>query len=268
MTIVKTHALVLRITPYSNTSHVVVWLTEAGERISTLIKGALRPKSDFLGQYGLFCGCELLYYRRDGDGLHIARECALLEARTGLRRNWRAFGGASYISHLILNTSMEGQRDPLGYHLAQTAFDALDTGGARQEAVFWFELQWLKHLGFSPQLQQCTRCHRPLGARETHVLWATEGVVCGACADTQRTGGPSSTALATLRPDVLAILRRWQAQPDAHVMATTQCSERQVLEFDRLLGMLIADHMDNTPESRKIALLLMRSGFGANGSSK
>ena len=70
--------------------------------------------------------------------------------------------------------------------------------------------------------------------------------------------------MTALPPDIHAILRRWQSQPDVQVMSTTQCSERQVLEFDRLLGMLVADHMDHAIESRKIALLLMRAGVDAN----
>src|SRR5262249_43112298 len=154
----KTVALVLRITPFSNTSHVVAWLTDAGENISTMIKGARRPKSAFLGQYDLFYTCELLYYRRETGGLHIAREASPLQTRPELRRNWRSFGGASYICQLILSTVMEGQAGHVGYGLAESALAMLDSGGPRVETMLWFELQWLGHLGFAPQLQYCAKC--------------------------------------------------------------------------------------------------------------
>ena len=45
--ICKTEATVLRIHPFSHTSHMVVWLTEDGRRLVTPVKGAARPKSPF-----------------------------------------------------------------------------------------------------------------------------------------------------------------------------------------------------------------------------
>ena len=48
----KSEAICLDIRPWSRTSHVVEWLTPHG-KIRTLVKGAVRPKSAFLGQYDL-----------------------------------------------------------------------------------------------------------------------------------------------------------------------------------------------------------------------
>jgi recombinational DNA repair protein (RecF pathway) len=92
--IVKTEAIVLRWYPVSETSRVVSWLTPERGRLSTLIKGALRPKSAFLGQYDLFQTCELLYYARPHEGLMITREVAPVRtaraacARTGGPAGW------------------------------------------------------------------------------------------------------------------------------------------------------------------------------------
>ncbi len=84
--IARARAIVLRVFPYSNTSRVVSWLTADHGRVATLIKGSQRPKSLFLGQYDLFYTCELLFYRHERDGLHIARECTPLTRRDRLRR--------------------------------------------------------------------------------------------------------------------------------------------------------------------------------------
>lgn len=260
MKIEKTQALALRIMPYANTSHIVLWLTEAGERLATMVKGACRPKSAFLGQYDLFAACELLYYRRDGAGMHLARECALVTPRAELRRDWRAFGGASYVSHLILGSSMEGQCDAAAYPLADIALNAFATAGARQEILFWFELQWLGHMGLAPQLRQCSRCRKPLPEAANALHWSREGIVCPGCV--KRAAAPTPGAgLMPLPPDILAILRRWQEQPQAHVLTTTQCSARQFLEFERILGSLMAYHVDDNPKCRNIALQLMRATF-------
>ena len=49
---IKTEAICLDIRPWSRTSHVVSWLTPMG-KVSTVVKGAVRAKSQFLGQYDL-----------------------------------------------------------------------------------------------------------------------------------------------------------------------------------------------------------------------
>ena len=60
--IIKTHGIVLSIHPWSQTSHVVTWLTPDHGPVTTLVKGAVRPKSAFLGQYDLNYTCEIVYY--------------------------------------------------------------------------------------------------------------------------------------------------------------------------------------------------------------
>ncbi|MCE9613160.1 MAG: DNA repair protein RecO [Lentisphaerae bacterium] len=265
MMMVKTEAITLRVTPYSNTSQIVTWIAASGEVLTTMIKGACRPKSAFLGQYDLFGTSELLFYRSHGDGMHVARECAMLEPRLKLRQDWKAFACASYVCHFILTTSMAGESYPHAYRLASTVLDALSLKRARLEATFWFELQWLGHLGFAPQLFACTRCRRPLAQTEAAPRWGVEGVICQACSQAHPGAQSATTGTLPLRPDLLAILRRWQSQPQPRILATTQCSPRQLLEFNRLLGIVISYHMDNPPESRKIALDLMHAGAGMTG---
>lgn len=97
----KTEAIVLDIRPWSRTSHVVTWLTPECGPVSTLIKGAVRPKSAFLGQYDLFYTCELVYYVRAKGELHAVREAVPLEPREHLRGRFRATALASYASYLV-----------------------------------------------------------------------------------------------------------------------------------------------------------------------
>ena len=261
----KIDAIALRILPYSNTSQIVLWLTSQGERLATLAKGAYRPKSAFAGQVDLFYTCELLYYRQHEHGLRIARECCALNARPRLRQDWRAYGCASYLCHLIMLCTLEGDHDPERYALAQTALNLLNDIGGRPELVYWFELQWLRHLGLAPRLQACTTCQRDLPVNGRTLRWGRHGVLCGQCPPPARADtGPSLP----LSPDVLAILRRWQAQPHPHILTTTQCSPLQLLAFDRILGTFIDYHIENMPDSRRITIDLVSSCLGAQGRSR
>ena len=97
----KTTALVLDIRPWSRTSHVVTWLTPERGPIATLVKGAVRPKSAFLGQYDLFYTCELVYYVRAKGELHAIREASPIATREHLRGRFRATALASYASYLV-----------------------------------------------------------------------------------------------------------------------------------------------------------------------
>lgn len=99
--IVKTRGIVLAIHPWSRTSHVVTWLTPDHGPVSTLVKGAVRPKSAFLGQYDLFYTCDLLYYANASGELHAIREVAPLSFREHLRADWRAVALAGYAADLI-----------------------------------------------------------------------------------------------------------------------------------------------------------------------
>ena len=145
----KTEALVLRVSPFSTTSQVVTWLTPVHGRIASAVKGAVRPKSRFLGQYDLFYTCELLFYARERNGLHATRECTPLDTRSRLRTDWRAFACASYICDLVLRAGIAGHQHEL-YELSVTALDSLCTHGAKPPFLFWFELQFLATLGLAP----------------------------------------------------------------------------------------------------------------------
>ena len=98
---IKTTGIVLDIRPWSQTSHVVTWLTPDRGPVTTLVKGAVRPKSAFLGQYDLFYACELIYYERAKGELHAIREVSALNVRENLRGNFRSTAFASYAAYLV-----------------------------------------------------------------------------------------------------------------------------------------------------------------------
>lgn len=148
----KTEAIVLRTHPFSRTSHVVAWLTRDGHRVATAVRGAMRPKSAFLGQYDLFQTCELLYYGRSRDGLHAARECTPLIRRDGLRDNWRAAFCASWFAALADSISDSGMAFPGLYRLLGESLDVLAAAsGAPPVALFArFEAKSVVEAGLRP----------------------------------------------------------------------------------------------------------------------
>lgn len=163
--IIQTQAIALQLRPWSQTSHMVTWLTPDHGKIVTAVKGACRPKSAFLGQYDLFYTCELLFYRREHDGVHAIRECRPLSLREPLRRCWRSAAAAACIADLTARVTASHQESGPVFSLLSDTLDALtDTRGeapALKRLLLWYEIHLLLRLGLMPDLATCPRCHPP-----------------------------------------------------------------------------------------------------------
>lgn len=250
----KTEALVLRVAPFSRTSHVVTWLTPRHGKLATVGKGACRPKSHLLGQYDLFYTCELLFYARERNGLHIIRECSPLAERSAFRTDWRAASCASYMCDLISRVVMAGHHQPEVYDLAVSSLDFLTSGAARPQVLFWFELRLMKTLGLAPQLSKCPSCRRPHNiGRTSHSFfsYARGGILCTACGD-------DNSGTTRISPSVLAMLRGWQNAASPRAAYNTRCTSAQGAGFMEILGRFLKYHLDILPASRKIAIEVMK----------
>ena len=115
---VKSEGICLKIFPWSKTSHVVAWFTPEG-KVTTLVKGAVRPKSAFLGQYDLNYKCEIVYYARERGDIHILKECSPVDTRDGMRDDWRTLAAADYFRETVSRMAPWGEE-------AREWFDLLD----------------------------------------------------------------------------------------------------------------------------------------------
>ena len=247
----KTEAIALRIAPYSKTSQVVTWLTGKYGRLVTLLKGACRPKSVFLGQYDLFYTCELLFYRRERNTIHILKECYPIKTRTVFRENWKAMLCASYLCDLVSRVSTDDHSQPELYDLLASSLDHLAVNGAKPQFLAWFELQLMQILGMAPQLARCQSCRKDLSSDTSlQVLFspASGSILCPACAG--RYGEP----LVPLTPDTLAMLRNWQKCDTAVSAGNTKITGKQLVALRGILGRFLDYHLDFVPLSRSIVM--------------
>lgn len=155
---IRAEAVCLMIRPWSRTSHIVAWLTPDG-RVTTLVKGAVRPKSAFLGQYDLNYTCDIVYYARARADLHALRECAPAERRDALRDDFRALALADYFRRLVHDLAPTGPDCACWHVLLTDALDALaESARTRAGTDGWmrhllsFEMAVLGLSGLSPDL--------------------------------------------------------------------------------------------------------------------
>jgi DNA repair protein RecO (recombination protein O) len=155
----NTKGLVLRTRRLTETSLIVNWLTPDSGRISTVAKGALRPKSSFRGKLDLFFLAEFAFARSRRSDLHTLREMTLLETHPFLRTELQALRQASYCAALLEQTTETDTPLPgmfemmLGYlsSCSNTSDPAFVTNPQR---VFAFELRLLNELGLEPDFEK------------------------------------------------------------------------------------------------------------------
>lgn len=252
----KTEALVLRILPYSNTSHIVNWLSSEQGTVATVVKGALRPRSEFLGQYGLFYTCELLYYARERGGVHVAKSCAPLVERSGFRSNWRAYSAASYAAHLLLRVAQPGNPDHGLYRLANKFMDGVLRAPEPVEACLRFEWLFLSEAGFAPKVGRCVKCGRsPDQADAVSAKWTLlpeSGVaLCPSCPSAD-----GSAQAQRIRRDSLLRMLRWGKEASfcaEPAVPSIDVSREELLEIGSALGKLVELHLHGEPAYRKLA---------------
>jgi len=276
--IVKTQAIVLRIIPFSETSCVVLWLTSDHGKIATIIKGARRRRSPFVGQVDLFYTCELLVYLRQFRGLHIVKECAPLKVRTPLRSRWRATACASYFADLVAQISPLYAPHPELFRVLDMALDYFAAQSALELGLFWFELKLMKAMGLAPQLKECLRCHHPLtaenasgagpgapaGATRAASVFscARGGILCKACA---AQAPVRHEAEVPITPDILGMLRFWQASRSWRTAQSAACSPRQIRELERIMGFFMQYHLEIGNPARAVALSILRTRLPPKG---
>ncbi len=226
---VKTEAICLAIHPWSQTSHIVKWLTPDGP-VSCHVKGAVRPKSAFLGQYDLNYTCEILYYARARGELHALRECSPREIREGLRSDFRALVLADYMRAQCSALAPTGSECAAWHALLGAALDALDVRkpdcADYVRTLVTFELGVLRLSGLYPEIEAESGAFSLRGERKLPVS-----------------------------EDIAGCLKSPQAEKNIQILIDTA----------RAIGVFYTFHLDSAPEIRRTVLRLISNNEEGTG---
>ena len=146
--------LILRTRPLTETSLIVLWLTPDFGRISTVAKGARRPKSPFLGKLDLFYLADFTFSRSRRSDLHTLREVSLRETHRALRQEMSCLQQASYCAALIEQTTETETPLPAIFELLTGFLKHLSKNSPQPPNIFAFEMKLLQQLGQSPNLAE------------------------------------------------------------------------------------------------------------------
>ena len=243
--IVRSTAIPLAYFPYSSTSLIVHWFTRNHGKISTLLKGATRLKSPFLGEHELFSTTELLYFTKRSNSLFTAKECSMMQQRSAFRTDWRAMQTASYITTLFNRTIPDNAPHPELFSLLEELLDFATEFGRHPQFLIWSELQFSDHLGHAPNLERCVLCS---SEEELRFSAVSGGTVCRNCARDKKLSTLASP------PDVLAILRSWQRANHPAPIVKTRLTGNQLTALNSIASAFIQVQFSMQPIHRNAAL--------------
>ena len=150
----RTTGIILRVRPLTETSLIVQWLTPDLGRLSTVAKGARRPKSPFRGKLDLYFLAEFSFQRSRRSELHNLHEISLCETRIALRMDVAYLQQAAYCAWLIEQTTETETPLPGMFALLKSFLDALPNNPPSELTIFAFEMKVLQELGLTPDFAE------------------------------------------------------------------------------------------------------------------
>ena len=146
--------LILRTRPLTETSLIVNWLTLDLGRISTVARGARRPKSQFAGKLDLFYAADFSFQRSRRSELHMLREVKLRETHPALRHELSYLQQAAYCAQLIEQATETETPLPAVYDLLRALLAHLPKQIPQSQTLFAFEIKLLHELGLGPNVAE------------------------------------------------------------------------------------------------------------------
>jgi DNA repair protein RecO (recombination protein O) len=238
-------ALLLKRTPFGESSLVVQALTAGHGRVGILAKGAYRPSSRYFAVLDLCDTLELDWQTNPRAELGTLRSAALLVRRPAIALVPQRFRAATNVLELADITSRAGQPEPELFALAEGALEGLQAGQEAPDAILArFELELLAILGLPPALELCASCAgeaAPVDAAGKRAAFSAGagGRLCRRCAEEARGAG---RRVGTLPLEVLEDARSLSG-PGAAPAPARLLKVRDFVE--RFLGY----HLDVQPKS-------------------
>jgi DNA repair protein RecO (recombination protein O) len=184
MALVTTPAVVLRVTPYGETSKIVRLLTRELGLQSAIAKGARRGKAGTGPRLDLFAEGVATLHTRGTRELNPISAFELISSHSGLAREVRLYAAASALVELALRCASEGPHSDI-YDALTAGLGALEAAQPQDADATALAACWglVVALGFAPAVDRCVACGAPVAGAATFSA-GLGGVLCGAHART------------------------------------------------------------------------------------
>jgi DNA repair protein RecO (recombination protein O) len=174
-------AIVLRPTPFEEGGLMVSFLTDMGERLTGLAKGAKKPSAKWVASFEPLSLVRVSFFGKEHSEIRRVTRCELLHSPLTLG-HLECGLVISCLADLIDRIAKEGLEDPRLFRLVSSCSRALRANPDRAASILAYGEHWLLHcMGLLPRANACGRCGRddaPI------VLLGEQGWHCAACTPT------------------------------------------------------------------------------------
>lgn len=192
---IRDQAILLRRTPYGESSLVAQLLTEQHGRVHVIAKGAYRPTSRFYCVLDLFDTLDVGWSHSPRRELQLLSQGDLALRRKSLRTGLDRYRAALAMVELCELAARPGAADQGLYKLLAGGLDVLAAESCSADLVLVvFELAFLQNLGLAPALEHCAACGGPaqaVSSRGDRAAFSAGagGRLCRNCGEEARASG-------------------------------------------------------------------------------
>lgn len=183
--IVKTEAVVLKSMKYSESSLIVTFYTKQFGKLSGLVKGARRNKSNYGASLQPMSYVSLVLYKKETRELQTITQCDSITSMRCVAEDIAKIAVGLPIIELVAMIAHEEERNEPLFALVVESLHALNESKANpQNVLSYFELKLAFILGFEPQFGSCVMCGEFVEAekgREVLYHLARGGPICRRC---------------------------------------------------------------------------------------
>ena len=182
----KTTGIVLRLIAFSETSCIVTLFTREFGKITTMAKGARRPKSPFEAALDVLAICRIVFLDKSSGAMGLLTEAKLERRFRSATRNLNQLYAGYYVVELLNALTDEGDPHPDLFDFAVGSICQIDSSETRDDQIsrilLQFELTALDLLGHFPMLTKCVSCGREKTSL-TRVSFGLNqgGILCQSC---------------------------------------------------------------------------------------
>ena len=182
--IIKTDAIVLKSFDFRETSRIVTFFTKDHGKIKGILKGIRKNSKKFGSHVDRFTINEIIYYHYSRSDLHLVSHCDLKQFFFAIREDYKRTIAANYVLELVDSLMPSEEVNPEVYQLMLDYLESLQTIADIDKLVHIFQIKILLLSGFSPHIDSCVKCQRPITGRARFSL-SSGGLICPVCPTTE-----------------------------------------------------------------------------------
>ncbi|MBI2881172.1 MAG: DNA repair protein RecO [Candidatus Tectomicrobia bacterium] len=182
MALYRADALVLRRFKLGEADLIVSFLTRERGKMRAVARSSRRPKSKFAGALEPLSRVHLEYYGRENADLFRVNSADVLRSFDKLRRDYEKVKSALVLAELLDRLLEDGEAQPAIFDLSLGVLDWMEGKDSAEDPLIFFEVRFLRELGYAPNLDRCARCEADLAGKGAVFRAGAGELLCPGCA--------------------------------------------------------------------------------------